>query len=176
VARDHARIRLDIWTDDDFTDLTSPAQWLYLYLLSSGGLNYCGVTDWRPSRIAAAAVELTANDIEMIARELEDGEYIVVDRASEECLIRSFVKHDGFFDKWNMAAAFCTAWTSVSSKALRGVAVHELKRLHKDHPEWKTWDRDDVKVVLAKRAITVATAREMTPPNPIGSPSERGAE
>lgn len=170
MPRDHARIRLDIWTDDDFTDLTSPAQWLYLYLLSSGGLSYCGVTDWRPGRIAAASAELTANDVEMIVRELEDGEYVVIDRASEECLIRSFVKHDGFMDKWNMAAAFCSAWTAVSSKALRGVAVHELKRLQKDNPDWGTWDRDDVKLVLTKRSITPATARGMTQPSPLEKP------
>jgi hypothetical protein len=176
MARDHARIRLDMWTDDDFTDLTSPAQWLYIYLISSGGMNYAGVTDWRPGRIAAAAVELTATDVEMIAKELEAGDYIVVDRRTEECLVRSFVRHDGFMDKWNMAAAFCSAWTSVSSKALRGVAVHELKKLHKDYPEWKTWDRDDVKVILGKRAVTPATAREMTEGNPSESPSERGDE
>jgi len=71
MARDHARIRLDMWTDDDFTDLTSPAQWLYINLISTGGMKYCGVTDWRPARIAGASVELTANDVEMIAQELE---------------------------------------------------------------------------------------------------------
>jgi hypothetical protein len=176
MARDHARIRLDMWTDDDFTDLTSPAQWLYIHLISTGGMKYCGVTDWRPPRIAGAAVELTASDVEMIAKELEDGHYVVIDRATEECLVRSFVKHDGFMDKWNMAAAFCSAWTSVSSKALRGVAVHELKRLQKDNPDWKTWDRDDVCQVLGKRAVTPATAREMTLPNPTDHPSERGSE
>jgi len=176
MARDHARIRLDMWTDDDFTDLTSPAQWLYMHLISSGGMSYAGVTDWRPARIAGASVELTANDVEMIAQELESGDYVVIDRATEECLVRSFVKHDGFMDKWNMAAAFCSAWTSVSSKALRGVAVHELKRLQKDNPEWKTWDRDDVRQVLTKRAITSGTAREMTQPNPTVRPTDRGDE
>jgi hypothetical protein len=180
LPRDHARVRLDIWTDDDFTDLTSPAQWLYIRLWSAAGLNYAGVTDWRPGRIAASCAELTATDVEMIAKELETGEYVVIDRRSEECLIRSFVKHDGFMDKWNMAAAYCSAWASVSSKALRGVAVHELKKLHRDNPDWKTWDRDDVKQVLGKRAITPSLAREMTEPNPIQSPSEspleRGAE
>lgn len=176
MPRDHARIRLDMWTDDDFTDLTSPAQWLYIYLISSGGMKYCGVTDWRPGRIAAASTELKANDVEMIAQELEDGDYIIVDRASEECLVRTFVKHDGFMDKWNMAAAFCSAWTSVSSKALRGVAVHELKRLQKDNPEWGTWDRDDVKQVLTKRSVTPSTAREMTLPNPTVRPSGQDSD
>ena len=106
-----------------------------------------------------------------------DGEYVVIDRTSEECLIRSFfVKHDGFMDKWNMAAAFATAWTSVSSKAIRGVAVHELKRLQKENPEWKTWERDDVRLVLTKRSITPSTAREMTQPNPTVRPTGRDEE
>lgn len=176
MARDHARIRLDMWTDDDFTDLTSPAQWLYLRLLSAGGLNYAGVTDWRPGRIAASSAELSANDVEMIAQELEAGDYVVIDRTSEECLVRSFVRHDGFMDKWNMAAAFATAWNAIASKAIRGAVVHELKRLHKENPEWGTWERDDVRLVLGKRSIAPSTARDMTQPNPTVRPTDRDSE
>src|SRR5690606_7289371 len=64
VARDHARIRLDIWADDDFGSLTSSAQWLYLHLLSSPTLSFAGVADWRPARIAGRTAELTADDVE----------------------------------------------------------------------------------------------------------------
>ena len=170
MPRDHAPIRLDIWTDDDFTDLTSPAQWLYLRLLSAGGLNYAGVTDWRPGRIAASSAELSANDVEMIAQELEVGEYVVIDRTSEECLIRSFVKHDGFMDKWNMAAAFATAWNvgvlqgHPWRRGARAEATPEGEPGMEDRGE-----RDDVRLVLTKRSITPSTAREMTRTEPHGS-------
>ena len=95
MARDHARIRLDIWADEDWRDLPSLPQWLYLHLLSSPSLSFCGVTDWRPARIAALALDLQASDVEYAASWLEDGRFILADRETEEVLVRSFIKHDG---------------------------------------------------------------------------------
>ena len=129
MPRDHARMRLDIWADEDWTDLTSSGQWLYERLLTHSGLSYCGVVEWRPKRIAQSARDLKALDVEMFAVELEDRNFLVIDRDTEECLVRSFVKHDGLMDKWNLAAAVARTFTAVSSKALRGAIVHELKAL-----------------------------------------------
>lgn len=180
MARDHARLRLDIWVDEDFTDLSSSAQWLYLRLLSHGDLTYCGVIEWRPGRLAASAADLTANDIEMFAAELEAGNFLLIDRDTEEALVRSFVKHDGLMDKWNLASAVARAFTGVASKPLRGVIAHELNRLRKDFPDYRGWTRDDVKKVLRRDAITPSEARSMMPPNPTEStsdcPNERGNE
>lgn len=180
MARDHARIRLDIWADEDFTDLTSSGQWLYQRLLTHADLSYCGVTDWRPGRLAASAADLSGTDVEMFAAELEAGQFLVIDRKTEEVLVRSFVKHDGLMDKWNLAAAVARTFTAVASKALRGVIVHELYRLKEDYPEYRGWERPDVRKVLRREAIAPSDAREMTLPNPTespkGSPSKRGIE
>lgn len=176
MPRDHARLRLDIWADEDFVDLPSTSQWLYTRLLTHGGLAYCGVVEWRPNRLAQSAADLKASDVEMFAGPLEAGHFLVIDRDTEECLVRSFVKHDGLLDKWNLAAAVARTFTAVSSKALRGVIVHELKRLRDDHPDYRGWTRPDVQKVLRRVAITPAEAQEMTLPNPIGHPSERGNE
>ena len=176
MARDHARIRLDIWADEDFTALPSTSQWLYTRLLTSGTLSYCGVTDWRPGRLAASAVDLTPNDIEMFAGPLEQGHFIITDRATEEVLIRSFVKHDGLMDKWNLAAAMAREFTAVASKPIRGVIAHELGRLKEDRPDYRGWTRQDVQKVLRRVAITPSDALRMTLPNPSENPKERGAE
>lgn len=172
MARDHARIRLDIWADEDYTALPSTSQWLYERLLTHGDLSYCGVTDWRPPRLAASACDLTPTDIEMFASALEDGEFIVVDRETEEVLVRSFVKHDGLMDKWNLAAAMAREFTAIASRAIRGVVVHELRRLHDAHPDYRGWDRPDVKRVLGRASIAPSEALAMTLPNP----TERGSE
>lgn len=180
MARDHARIRLDIWADEDFTNLSSSAQWLYLRLLSHAKLTYCGVIDWHPGRLAASAADLTEHDVEMFAAELEDGEFLVIDRGTDEALVRSFVKHDGLMDKWNLASAVARSFTGVASKPLRGVVAHELSRLQKDHPGYRGWERPDVQKMLRREPITASDARAMTPRNPTESPSdcpnERGNE
>lgn len=176
MARDHARMRLDIWTDEDFIALPCTSQWLYQRLLTHGGLEYCGVVEWRPKRLAQSAGDLTATDIEMFAAPLEEGNFLIIDRDCEECLVRSFVKHDGLMDKWNLAAAVARTFTAVSSKALRGVIVHELKRLKTDHPDYRGWTRTDVQRVLKRVDIDPSTAREMTLQNPTVCPNERGNE
>lgn len=170
MARDHARIRLNIWDDEDFTELSSSAQWLYFRILSHASLSYCGVADWRPGRYAASAGDLTANDVEAFAAELERGLYIVVDRETEEVLVRSFVKHDELMDKWNMAAAVARAWSLAASKPIKAVVVHELHRLMESGAEGK-WDREDVERVMKRRQMTPEEAQESTLPNPTQCPS-----
>lgn len=172
MAREFAQIRLDIWADDDWRDLTHDAQWLYLHLLSSPALNFAGVTDWRPARIAAVTRELTAADVEVFAAELEAGDYIVVDRTSEECLIRSWVKHDGLLRNSNMCKAFVTAHAAVGSRVIRAVIVDQLHRLKVKQPGLR-WA--DVATVMRKRAMDLDEARSALAPNPsaslLGTPS-----
>lgn len=178
MANDYARVMRSIWGDDDFRDLPHDAQWLYFHLLTSPALTYCGVTDWRPARIAALTHDLTADDIEAASVELEGNLFTVVDRDSEEVLVRTFVRHDGLMAVWNMAAAMAKAHSAVVSKALRGVIVHELKRLKDDEPDLKGWGRPEVKAMLRKTPLTAADALELLPrwtgESPKDCPKERG--
>lgn len=176
MARDHARLRLDIWADEDYTDLPCTSQWLYQRLLTHGDLSYCGVTDWRPGRLAASSCDLQPHDLELFAKPLEAGDFLVIDRATEEVLIRSFVKHDGLMDKWNMAAAMAREFTAIASKPLRAVVVHELRRLKKSRPEYRGWQRDDVQKILRRVAMTPDEARSALPESPWESPNQRGNE
>src|SRR5690348_7470470 len=105
MAMDHAQVRRDIWADEDFRELPMRSQWLYLHVITSTTLSYCGVADWRPARIAALTDDLTWRDVEVAAVDLECNHYLVIDRDTEEALVRSWVKHDGLMGKWNMAAA-----------------------------------------------------------------------
>ena len=169
MARDHARIRLDIWADDDFGSLTSSAQWLYLHLLSSPTLSFAGVADWRPARIAGRTAELTAADVEFFATELERDHYVLIDRRTEEALIRSWVKHDGLMKSPNMAKALVKAYGATASQTLRAVIVGQLHRLHEAKPELKGWT--NAATLLGRDALTPAEALEELPPNPSGNPS-----
>lgn len=169
MARDHARIRLDIWADDNWRDLTSYGQWLYLHLLTSPNLSFAGVVDWRPARIAAHTAELSGVDVETFAGELEAGEYVVIDRRSEEVLIRSFVKHDGLMKSPNMAKALVKDHAAIGSSILRAVVVDQLARLRERQPGLKGWAA--VEPLLGKRSMTTAEAFDALPRNPSGNPS-----
>ena len=176
MSRDHARIRLDIWADDDFRDLPSMSQWLYLHLLTSPSLNFAGVTDWRPARIAAIAADLSAPDVEYAASFLETGEFVVIDRETEEALIRSFIKHDGLLRSPNVTKALLKSHAAIGSAVLRGVVVDQLGRL-KEKGEvgtdatWKI-----LRPLLKKRAIPLTEAFENLPPNPSANPSGNPSE
>lgn len=169
MARDHARIRLDMWADDDFRCLTSLGQWLYMQLLTSPALTFCGVTDWRPARIAAVTADLSAHDVEMAAAELETGLFIVVDRDSEEVLIRSFIKHDGLMKSPNMTKAMVTAHAATASSVLRAVVVEQLQRLKEKDPGLVGWKH--IPGLLQKRSISASDAIATLPPNPSVNPS-----
>lgn len=141
MARTYARVKTAVWADDEFRGLPPDAQHLYFVLLTSAGLSYCGVTDWRPVRIAPNAHEWSALEVERAAWILHERLYIVVHGDTEEVLIRSFVRNDGFMDQPNVAAAMVRDYARISSPILRGVVVHELLRLHKEQPQLKGWVR-----------------------------------
>ena len=164
MARDHGRIRLDIWSDEDWRDLPSISQWLYMHLLSSPSLNFCGVTDWRPARIAAVASELQADDVEYAAAWLEAGEFLVIDRQTEEALVRSWIKHDGLMASPNMAKAMVKAHASIGSGILRAVVVDQLERLKQATPGMTGWKFAEG--VLRRRSMTVSEAFHKLLPNP----------
>lgn len=188
MANDYARVMRSIWADDDFRALGQRAQWLYFHLLTSPALTYCGVTDWRPTRIAALTSDLTEDAVEAASVELEGDLFTVVDRDSEEVLIRSFIRHDGLMSSPNMAAAMAKAHAATVSAALRGVVVHELKRLQTDFPELRGWGRPEVKLLLRRVPVTPAEAFDKLPrygfglgsgnpsTNPSGNPSTNGSE
>lgn len=139
MARDYAQVRVTIWGDEDFRRLTPAGQHLYLVLSTSAGLNHCGVADWRPPRISANAAGWTAAAVEESAEELRSRLYVVTDDITEEILIRSFIRSDRILLNPKMAIAMVRAYSTVASSTLRGVIVHEVRRLLQDFPEYPSW-------------------------------------
>lgn len=153
MARDRANINTDIWNDDDFRMLSGPAQLLYMQLLTSKSLSYAGVADWRPKRIAVLSRGRKSSEVEDAAKELQRGLYIIIDEETEEVLIRSFLRWDGLLQKPNVAKAMVTAWDRTYSMTIKGVVVHELKRLHDAHPEWRGFTVGMVQDLLKKGSL-----------------------
>lgn len=155
MARERATINIDIWSDADFRDLTDSAQSLYFKLTSHPKLDYCGVTEFHPGRLAALAREHTADMVMLAAQELSDHFFIVVDQGTDEVMVRSFVRWDGLMKQPRLAVSAAKAYGAIASNKIRAVVVHELQRLKRENPDLGAWEKPQVKTVLKQPAVSV---------------------
>ncbi|AXH50532.1 helix-turn-helix DNA-binding domain protein [Gordonia phage Ruthy] len=163
TGKDHARVNLAIWGDDDWLDLGPAAQHLYLVLWTSPGLSYCGAGEWRPAKIAQRARGWTARAVELAAAELSRELFLMIDTDTEEFLLRSWAKHDGLWKQPNMAVSMANARNDLASRSLRGVVVFEALKIRRDHPELSGWKRPAVADLLDQRPIDPAGVPTFNP-------------
>ena len=156
-------MNLDIWGDDDFRDLPVDAQNLYWTLWTSPDRTYCGGHEWRPGKLSQCAEDWTLPRILAAATVLSERLFVLFDETTEECLIRSWIKHDGLWRTPNLAVTIANARSAMGSKILRGVIVHEVKKLVRAHPDREGWKRAEVVKMLSQRDIDPA---DIPPYNP----------
>ncbi|HAT1504232.1 TPA: hypothetical protein I8W56_002322 [Corynebacterium striatum] len=170
--RDFAQIKLSIWNDDAFLDLSNNAQLLYFVLISHPTMNRAGVGTWHAGRLAGMCSSWARRDVERAACELIDGRFIVIDEDTDEFLVRTFVRHDGLMKQRNLATTMAREFAAVGSRAIKGVVVWELRRLHEEHPEFKGWESDEALALLKKRAIDPSSDPSVYPSiDPSSDPS-----
>lgn len=139
MARDHARIKIDVWDDADFRSLRSVEQHAYFLLASNRGLSRCGVVDYIPSRFQCLAADLTASRFRSAIAGLRASRFVVIDDHTQELLVRSYVRHDGVLDRLNMGKATGTAFEAVVSDVIKSSIGDELARLMKEKPDLEGW-------------------------------------
>lgn len=173
MARDHARLQVGIWADSDWRGLPMASQWLYTYLLSSPKLSYAGVADWRPKRIAAFTLDGSADLIEKAALPLETEQppLLLIDRDTEEALIRTFVRHDGVLTVPNVAIATAKAWQDTASEILRGVIAEEVVTLYQEDSDLPAFREGNaswpwMQSILGSELIGWERAVDLLDPNP----------
>lgn len=132
MARDHARIQVRRWHDPDFRSLAADAQHMYDTILSQPGLSYAGVLDYIPGRLASLAKGNSAKKVEASVEKLVVARFVVVDEATAELLIRSFVRHDGVLARANMGKAVARAYGKVLSPKVRNAVLDELARAYNE--------------------------------------------
>lgn len=160
MPRDHARINLTIWTDPDFRALPPAAQHLYLTLWTAPELSYCGVHDWRPARMTGLSRGYTADHIETVAQCLEARHFLVIDRGTEECLVRSWARFDGIMKQPRMAVSLLNAYATVGSSTIRQVLVHELHKIREESALLACWGDKRLVEILDHPAIS---AKDLPP-------------
>ena len=127
MARQFARIDLNIWDNDDFRQLSGEAQRLYMMLLSYRTTSSAGMLPIQPTRWARHSETTTPEDIRMSLAELIERRYVVVDLRSEELLIRSFIYHDGL-GNWKHKKGIESSIAVIESPALKALAQASFDR------------------------------------------------
>lgn len=140
MARDYGRLRTSIWSRRDFTDLLEAEQRMYALLLSQDGVSYCGVLAYTPRRWAGLAKDSTEAKVRKAVTGLVAKRYVIVDEATDEILVRSFIRHDGTLTMLNVAKSAAKAWHAIHSSRLKGHVLLELHRL-KQGPQGDKWEQ-----------------------------------
>ena len=134
MPRTHVRMLTSIWDDDDWRALTTIQQQTYWAVLSSEDLSWCGVAPLLPQRLVKFASDLTERKVRAAISALADARFFVVDEATAEVLVRSYVRHDGIMKQPNVTKAMVGAYGKVHSANLQAVVISELGRLYREDP------------------------------------------
>jgi hypothetical protein len=166
VARNHARLLLRIWDDPEWLALTSSQQITYLALLSSRDLSWCGVAPLLPQRLAKASRDMTTHRAQANLATLSATRFVVIDNASAEVAVRTYVRHDDFLKQPNVVKAMIKDLAKVHSKIIHGTVVTELGRAYREDPGLKGW----ATIQLLDRDLFRTICR-----NPSANPSGKGS-
>lgn len=129
MARSEARVSVGIWKDQDYRSLTFGGQWMYECLVSQSDLSYAGVLALRESRWARYACDLGTEQVEAFLAELAERRYVVMDEATGEVLVRSFMRHDEVWKQPNVLRASLRAIDEIESVAILAALVPEVERM-----------------------------------------------
>ena len=143
---------------------------VYFGLCSSRDLSWCGVAPLLPKRLVRNSRGLTERKVSAALDRLDRDRFIVIDSATDELAIRTFIRHDEVMKQPNVVKAMGEAMKRVHSERLYEVIVDELGRDYYDHPNYSGWNtlRETFPKVWAQ-------VEEMGSRNPSVNPSEMGS-
>jgi hypothetical protein len=129
MARNYGKLFVSIWdADGEFRQRTADAQRLYMLFVSHPKLSAAGTLPLQPRQWARFAADTTEKQIARALAELVDHRYVLVDEATEELLVRTFVVHDGGTRTPNIVKAIERAIDHIESKPLRQAATEGMAK------------------------------------------------
>lgn len=124
----YVRVVRSIWTDPEWLDLTSTQKLVYLQLISQPNVSKCGVLPFVPRRWAHMHPDLSADDLIDALSALEDKRYVVVDRDTEEILIRTYLRYDEAWKQTNGTRGIQIEAQEIMSKRLLDAVIDEYEQ------------------------------------------------
>ena len=128
-------VQTSIWVDEDFRALSADAQRAYLMVFSQPKITNCGVIAYVPGRLSKFAVDDSVVRLERAVSELEDARFVVVDRETQELLVRTFIRHDRVVRVEKMKLAALREFREVESVVIRRALREENPGLFDHIPE-----------------------------------------
>lgn len=127
MARTYAKSYVSMWdAESDFLHITADAQWLYQALYSHPLLSPAGVLPFQPRKWARKARDMTPKRIGAAVELLTAERYLILDEDTEECLVRTFIRHDQGWRTPNIRKSIETSISRIESERLRVTATLEL--------------------------------------------------
>jgi hypothetical protein len=131
MPRSEGRIRAAIWQNEEFVALSMDAKFHFMMVLSLRAMSHAGVIHIPRSEWANLfpADEDAADRLRTARKELIGGEFFVVDDATDELMVRSFLRWEieGAGPPGTFVAGMDAAM-NIESPRLRAVALAELRR------------------------------------------------
>lgn len=124
----YVRVVRSIWTDPEWLDLTSTEKLVYLQLISQPNVSKCGVLPFVPRRWAHMHPDLSADDLIGALSALEAKRYVVVDRDTEEILIRTYLRYDEAWKQTNGTRGIQIEAQEIMSKRLLDAVIEEYEQ------------------------------------------------
>ncbi|WP_134324561.1 hypothetical protein [Cumulibacter soli] len=124
--REYGQILSAIWRDREFRKMPTDPQWLYLALVTQPDISSCGVLTLAERRWAGYAEDQTPGKIGGALIVLESARFVVLDQATGELLVRSFIKHDKGYRNKKRVPAIVAAIRAVDSEHLLDVIAQEM--------------------------------------------------
>ena len=165
MARDFTPLATTIWTNHDFTNLSVPAQLLYLTAISHPTITYAGVLDWRPNRIAALSPTWDTDTIKAAADELQAGEFLIIDEDTEEAFVRSMYRNDQYLKMRNLGTTTARDIAKVASRTIHAWITRELHRLRDERPWLKGFESEELQDYMHRNP-----AEELAPKGDLNHP------
>lgn len=129
MARTYARIDVQRFHDGDWRALTLAQKAVFDMMLTHPKLSLCGALDLKYGSLCGYSTDLDVDTLSGHLEALEAARFVAVDWATDEAVIRTFVRHDGVLQNQNLAKGMWSAWVAVESPALRRVVLDNLPEL-----------------------------------------------
>jgi hypothetical protein len=139
MARSYGKLWTSIWSDVDFTTLNRDLQHAYMVLVAQPRLSMVGLLDYMPNRLARCSANWTVDDVETDMKGLEEHNFIVIDRDTNELLIRSFIRSDKILMSPNLVKGAMSEYAEVMSETLRKTIDSELRRAFQEDSGMIGW-------------------------------------
>lgn len=140
------RVFSSIWTDPEFTALTTACQHLYVLMVSSASRNHAGVLPMTLRRWSKCSADATTESVRAALEALAEARFVVIDWDTEEVLVRTYIRNDGVWKQPKVMVSALRSALTVGSDAIKKALAEEIVMLSGYENE-KAW-QETVKALL----------------------------